>query len=267
MTEIVDREFYSRFQEFTRSSGLHKFASFRRRFSQTLLPCLGVYYELADLSDEMFRELHTLCTSYSGSRLVEDREGYFYWSLNGKEPCWYEYRLYVSRLFVDLANALGELFWRDGVYRVIDVILEPAPLCYAEEQSTILDFESVKDDVLEIPLSVSVVDETEVSLPVVTTESTESGDTDTTPRPCVEACTVPTVTRVMKRKWRSQRPKVVWFTRFQASVFRADGSDEVKARWRKLYALIHAKPGVTTDDEYAYHLYKTFNIRLRSGSG
>ena len=247
MTELVDREFYSRFSEFTRSNGQHKFASFRRRFSKTLLPCLRVYYELADLSDEMLREFHTLCTSYNGSRIVEDREGYFYWSLDGKEPCWYEYRLYVSRLFVDLANALGELFWRDGVFRVINVSLSPAPMCYAEEQLTVVDFESVEDDVLEIPLSVSVVDKTEVSLPVVATESTESNDTDTTPHPIVKACTVPTVTRVMKRKWRSQSPAVVWFARFQASVFRADGSDEVKARWRKLHALIHAKPGVTTD--------------------
>lgn len=232
-----------------------------------LLPCLRIYYGLADLTEAIFQEFHTLCIQYNGSDLVEDRDGYFFWSLDGREPTMREFRLFLSRVFVALANALGELFWKDGVYRVIDVSLDHTPHCVAEEQVEDWSLESVEDYVPEVSTSVPVLDKSEISVPVVTTDDTKFNDTETAPHPIVVASTEPTVTKAKRRKRKWINPDELDFSRFRASDYRAESSDEVKARWKRLYDLIHAKSEVTKSDDYAYHLYKKINIRFRSDLG
>ena len=268
MTDTVDQEclVYSRFVAAIKAQGLFKFASFRKKFPALLIPSLRIFYAMADLNDAILREFHTLCIQYSGSDLVEDRDSYFYWSLGGKEPTMRELRLYVSRLFVSLAGALGGMFWKDGIYRSIAITLERTPHCMAEEQVHEQSLESVEDLVLETPAVVQVLDESEVPSPVVATEGTRSNDIETTPHPIVLTSTEPSVTKVKGRKRKSADPDAE-FSRLKAFVYRADGSDEVKARWKRFYNLIHAKSDVTKRDDYAYHLYKKINIRLRSDFG
>ena len=86
-----------------------------------LIPGLRPYWEIADLSKQQYREMHVLCTGYRGSQLVEDSDSYFFKKLDGERPTELTFCLYLSRLFVDLAEALAESFWKDNFYRRLTI--------------------------------------------------------------------------------------------------------------------------------------------------
>lgn len=123
MADKVEQRAYARFKLHLSRMHVLDFRDFKSRFRRFFVPALQPYLKLADLGTDHIFELWILCTQFEGSDLCEDPASYFFRKLEGEDPDELTFCLYLSRLFIDLANALGEAFWKDHVPRKLTVEL------------------------------------------------------------------------------------------------------------------------------------------------